>query len=458
MKRFTLIPLMVISCLTPAIGSEAGAIFLLISPGARASGMGETNVAVADDAYASYWNPAGLGFLKGNEFAMMHVNWLPNLADDLYYDFFAFRKHIPYLGTVGGHLIYLSLGEQIRMGETALDYLGTFTSFMTAATVSYSSLLSQNSSIGINAKIFYQHLVEIGAGAEEGKGVSLDFGFDLGYLKKGFLMPNLDLGITITNIGPKVAFIDPAQADPQPTNLTLGFKYDVFDSEFNKLALVYDVDKLLVSSYPDMDWDGDGYVGGYDIGGDPSIGGEYNQDGDREFAHTDPVYLAIFTSWVDDWLLGGDQDLAPNSGGTTDGIIGGYVWDDINGDGTINITSDVNTNEIIASGISDENIDPGDADWGIYNEYGQKEVGNAEDRSIKNELEKLVHNFGMEYWYSEIFAIRAGYYLDQSGKISNPTFGVGLRFSGYGFDFGYTSGKPGHPLANTMRFSLNWEF
>ena len=31
MKRFTLIPLMVISCLTPAIGSEAGAIFLLIT-------------------------------------------------------------------------------------------------------------------------------------------------------------------------------------------------------------------------------------------------------------------------------------------------------------------------------------------------------------------------------------------------------------------------------------------
>ena len=453
MKRFTLTSLMVISCLTPAIGSEAGAIFLLISPGARASGMGETNVAVADDAYASYWNPAGLGFLEGNEFAMMHVNWLPNLADDLYYDFFAFRKHIPYLGTIGGHLIYLSLGEQIRMGETALDYLGTFTSFMTAATVSYSSLLSQNSSIGINAKIFYQHLVEIGAGAEQGKGVSVDFGFDLGYLKKGFLMPNLDLGITITNIGPKVSFIDPAQADPQPTNLTLGFKYNVFDSEFNKLALVYDVDKLLVSSYPDMDWDGDGYVGGYDIGGDPSIGGEYNHDGDREFAHTDPVYLAIFTSWVDDWLLGGDQDLAPTNG-TPDGIIGGYAWDDIDGDGTIDVTND----EIIESGISDDNIVPGDADWGIYNEYGQKEVGNTKDRSINNELEKLVHNFGMEYWYSEYFALRAGYYLDQSGKISNPTFGVGLRFSGYGFDFGYTSGEPGHPLANTMRFSLNWEY
>ena len=42
--------------------SDAGAIFLLISPGARAGGMGEAQVAVANDAYASYWNPAGLAF------------------------------------------------------------------------------------------------------------------------------------------------------------------------------------------------------------------------------------------------------------------------------------------------------------------------------------------------------------------------------------------------------------
>ncbi len=143
-------------------------------------------------------------------------------------------------------------------------------------------------------------------------------------------MPNLDLGITITNIGPKVSFIDPAQADPQPTNLTLGFKYDVFDSEFNKLSLVYDVDKLLVSSYPDMDWNSDGIIGGCDDEGhcsDTPGSGEYNVDGDRETAHTDPVYLAIFTSWVDDWLLGGDRDIPAD--GKSDGVIGGYDWIDI---------------------------------------------------------------------------------------------------------------------------------
>ncbi len=440
MKRFTIIHLLIFCSLTPSFASEAGAIFLLISPGARAGGMGEANVAVADDAYASYWNPAGLGFLEGSELAMMHVNWLPNLADDLYYDFFAFRKHVPDLGTFGGHLIYLSLGEQIRMGEGPDDYLGTFTSFMMATTVSYSSLLSQNSSFGINAKISYQHLVELGAGAEKGKGTSLDFGFDFGFLRKGFLTPNLDVGLTVTNIGPKVSFIDPAQADPQPTNLALGLNYRVIDSEFNKLSLIYDVNKLLVASYPAMDWDGDGIIGRYDEDGHPSISGEYNKEGDRETPHTDPVYIAIFTSWVDDWLLGGDTDFSG------DGIIGGYNID----------------------GIQTDSVAFGETGYGEYGCKGEEticsednlvlEVDTGSSRTIKNELEKLVHNIGMEYWYSKYFALRAGYYLDQSGKISNPTFGVGLRFSGYGFDFGYTSGEPGHPLTNTMRFSLNWEF
>ena len=79
------------------------------------------------------------------------------------------------------------------------------------------------------------------------------------------------MGVTMTNIGPKVSFIDPDQADPQPTNLTFGLAYKAFENEQNSFTLVYDVDKLLVSSYPDMDWDGDGAIGGYDKNGNESI-------------------------------------------------------------------------------------------------------------------------------------------------------------------------------------------
>ena len=320
---------------------------------------------------------------------------------------------------------------------------------MMAAAISYSSKLSSSSSFGLNAKISYQHLVELGTGAEKGKGTSTDFGFDIGYMKKGWLRPEIDMGITMTNIGPKVSFIDPDQADPQPTNLTFGFAYEAFKNENNSFKIVYDVDKLLVASYPDMDWDGDGLIGGYDSNGKESIkNNNYNKNGRLETAHKDPLYKAIFTSWVDDWLLGGDIDRAP-AGEDSDRKIGGWEWaGDANGNGKRDSDEMINTATKYGAKFGDKN-------WGIYNEWGQKEVGSADDRSIQGELDKLVHNFGMEYWYSTYFALRGGYYFDKTGKISNPTFGVGLRFSNYGFDFGYTSGDPGHPLTNTMRFSMN---
>ena len=463
MKRLGIVLSVMIVLNYPVLAqSEAGAIFLLIAPGARAGGMGEAQTAVANDAYASYWNPAGLGFLEGKELALMHVNWLPGLADDLYYEFFAFRKKYPTLGTLGGHLIFLNLGEQIRTSETG-DELGTFTSYMTAFSLSYSALISRTQSFGINSKISYQHLVEIGAGAEKGKGTSIDFGFDLGYMHKEWLSPNLTLGLNLSNLGPKVSFIDPDQADPQPTNLSIGFNYAVINSEFNKLNVVYDVDKLLVSSYPDMDWDGDGYIGGFDEDGNQSAYNDYNSDGQIEIAHTDPIYKAIFTSWANDWILGGDIDYGSSSPGNGDGIIGGYEWVDGNGDGKIDGTKwyDSNGNESLDPGegemIASEG-EPGDEGWGKYNEYGVKEKGNAKDRKLSDELDRLVHNIGMEYWYGQYFAIRSGFIYDKTGKISNPTFGIGLRFSGYGFDFGYTYGETGHPLTNTMRFSLNMEF
>lgn len=441
MKRFIVVGLIILFSFTTFgfAQSEAGSIFLLIAPSARAGGMGEAHTAVADDAYASYWNPAGLGFLEGTELAFMHVNWLPNLADDMAYDFFAIRKSIPNIGTVGGHLIYLNLGEQTRTDEIGTE-LGKFSSYMFAFNLSYSTKISESSAFGINAKVSYQHLTDQGAGAEKGKGSSTDFGFDVGYMKKEFILPSLTLGATITNIGPKVSFIDPAQADPQPTNFTLGLNYQVLNSEYNKLSVVWDINKLLVASYPDMDWDGDGFIGRYDEDGNETTKNSfYNSDGKQETAHTDPLYLALFTSWFDDWFLGGDIDMA-SAGNLADGVIGGWNWVDNNGNGKI----DVDEGEMVQS------------DGGKYNEFGQKEVGSGDDRSIKNELNQIVHNFGLEYWYANVFAIRLGYIYDYNGKLFNPTMGVGLRYGGYGFDFGYTFGEPGHPLENTMRFSLNW--
>ncbi|MDZ7261421.1 MAG: PorV/PorQ family protein, partial [candidate division KSB1 bacterium] len=132
------------------------------------------------------------------------------------------------------------------------------------------------------------------------------------------------------------------QADPQPTNLKLGFAYKLLDLEYNKLTLALDANKLLVTRHKD--------------------------------GTSDPVYKALFTSWYDE--------------------------------------------------------------------------------PQKEEFKKIIPHIGAEYWYSNLIALRAGYWYDEEGKVKPWTFGFGLRYSLYQFDFGYIAAGEGHPLTDTMRFSL----
>ena len=162
---------------------EAGAVFLLINPGSPAAGAGEAQVAKADDAYASYYNPAGLGFLRGKEVVLQHVNWLPNLADDIFYEFLGYRHFVEGLGTFGGHLIYLNLGEQIEMDAQGNEQ-GKFSSYMMAFNVSYGTQISQKKSLGMNFKVFHQKLADDVVEGETGDPFSTDFAFDIGYLQK----------------------------------------------------------------------------------------------------------------------------------------------------------------------------------------------------------------------------------------------------------------------------------
>ncbi len=297
--------------------------------------------------------------------------------------------------------------------------MGTFTSYLTAVTSSYGTKMSENSAIGINAKVVYQKLTDKGTIQEEGKGSALSFAFDLGYQKRKLLGDFVDFGVAVSNIGPKVTFIDEDQADPQPTNLKLGFNFNVINKKFHKLSVVTDMNKMLVASYPSMDIDGDFRISG------------------SEEAYTDPLYKAVFTSWIDDWKYDGDIDY------DNDGIIGGFEHNAITDD---------------YEKLQDTTATGTIVDWGEYNSKGKKEIGSKDDGSLKNEIVIMVVNVGMEYVYNELFYIRGGFAYDKAGDIKTPTLGFGILYHNLGFDFGYTSAKDGHPLANTMRFSIRMLF
>ncbi len=326
--------------------SEAGILFLLISPGVRADGMGEAFVALADDASAVFWNPGGLAFLERREFLFMHSNWLPQLTSDLFYDYGAYAHHVTGLGTFGLSITYMNFGEQNVTLENGPEVVDKFTSYDFAVSGAFGTKISPNVGVGVNMKVIRSNLAPFGAGKEEGEGRAWTFGVDLGVLYKHFLFDRLNFGLNLSNMGPKIAYIDVEQADPQPTNLKVGFAYRVLDSEYNSITITADFNKLLVRRF---------------------------QDGT-----SDPFYKAIFTSWTDD--------------------------------------------------------------------------------PFKTEMKKVISHVGMEYWYSDFFALRAGYWNDEIGKVHPTTFGAGIKYSLYRIDFGYIAAGKGHPLTDTMRFSFTAAF
>src|ERR1051325_7648553 len=66
-------------------GTE-GASFLDIPVGAEPAALGGAYTALANNAYAPVWNPAGLGHLRGNELAGQHTSYL----ESMHYEFLSF--------------------------------------------------------------------------------------------------------------------------------------------------------------------------------------------------------------------------------------------------------------------------------------------------------------------------------------------------------------------------------
>ena len=77
---------------------------------------------------------------------------------------------------------------------------------------------------------------------------------------------------------------------------------------------------------------------------------------------------------------------------------------------------------------------------------------------FKEEMQELMFSVGLEYWYSNQFAIRTGYFYEHQNKGGRKflTLGIGLKLNVLSMDFAYIvpSGLRDSPLANTIRFSL----
>jgi hypothetical protein len=76
---------------------------------------------------------------------------------------------------------------------------------------------------------------------------------------------------------------------------------------------------------------------------------------------------------------------------------------------------------------------------------------------FREELSEIMIGTGVEYWYNDLFAARAGYFYEnlKKGARQHLTFGIGLKYKLFGIDFSYlTSLRRNNPLQNTIRFTM----
>jgi len=117
------------------------------------------------------------------------------------------------------------------------------------------------------------------------------------------------------------------------------------------------------------------------------------------------------------------------------------------------------------------NYNPNDKTWtkgmdpevsvvnGIFQSFWDAPAG------AKEEFREINYSIGTEYWYANQFAIRAGYFFEHELKGGRKffTFGSGVKYNVFALDFSYLinasrSINGNNPLANTMRFTLVFDF
>lgn len=168
----------------------------------------------------------------------------------------------------------------------------------------------------------------------------------------------------------------------------------------------------------------------------------YTETGNRDFI---PTNLRVGSSWkieLDDYntieaMVDLNKLMVPTN----------PIYKKVNGQNVV----DAAGNKVIESGY-DPNVGVVE---GMIQSFYDAPGGSAE------EFREITYSAGIEYWYDKQFAVRGGYFHEDQTKGNRKyfTFGIGLKFKVFGIDFAYLVPTQSiNPLANTLRFSLLFDF
>ena len=356
--------------------------FVSISPDARGGSMGDCGVASEADVYSMHYNPAKYTFMDQKmSIGLGYSPWLRNLVPDMNLAYLAFATKLNKESALGATLRYFNCGNITFVdgnGQNPMDYKPN----EWALDVTYSRMLTEYLSGAVAGRFILSNLTG-NYDAESGAGWSVAADVAVYYKRPVEWFSDMDAdfswGVCINNIGSKVSYkFTSLDKDFIPTTLRFGPSLKVELDEYNSLAFMVDVTKLLVPTPPT-----------YYPGTDSLV-----------YGMSDNVSVPV-------------------------GIIQSFY----------------------------------DAPGYSFNDQGER-VGKG---SFYEELCEYNIGVGAEYWYNNVFAVRAGYFNETAlkGNRKYITLGAALKYNVFGLDVSYlvpVNGTVGtNPLENTLRFNLTYD-
>jgi hypothetical protein len=224
--------------LFPILGGQRVGIstaeFLKIGVGGRASAMGDAFVAVANDASALYWNPAGLVQFKDDQLLFSHNIWVV----DINHDFVGAVYHMDETNAFG--VSFTSLSMQDMPVTTEFQPFGTGDYFGfgdIALAVTYSRKMTEQFSFGGTVRYVEETLDKL-----KMRGVMIDLGT---YYWTG--LGSTRFAVAVSNFGNQLAPDGQVvlvgkrsnsqwQAFSPPTVFRIGFAFEPYQDELNKIT------------------------------------------------------------------------------------------------------------------------------------------------------------------------------------------------------------------------------
>jgi hypothetical protein len=164
-----LVVLLVLPSEMVAQSGETGLSFLKLGVGARSVGMGEAHAAIASDATATYYNPAGLAEANKTSIVVMHKEWIQDVRTEF------LGVNIPFEDFAIGIGINTTNTGNIELRTQPGPSEGTFSSHDFAGGISIARKITPELSVGASFKFLYEKIF-----VDEAAGI----GFDVGALYK----------------------------------------------------------------------------------------------------------------------------------------------------------------------------------------------------------------------------------------------------------------------------------